>query len=74
MAKKSSSNQSIKLKLTALFFVHQTSKNIVRNSAGEVVSKGTPPPGAVWAEANGPHYSIENIGDDTIHLYRIEVK
>ena len=60
--------------LPGVIIVHQTAKNIIRNRKGEIVSKGAPSKGAVWAEANGPHYSIENIDTHAMHLYRIEVK
>lgn len=60
--------------LPGVIIVHQTAENIIRNSSGKIVSKGKPPQGAVWAEANGPHYSIENIDTTPMHLYRIELK
>ena len=60
--------------LPGVIIVHRTAKSIVRNSAGQIVSKGAPPKGVAWVEAHGPHYSIENIDDHPIHLYRIEVK
>ena len=60
--------------LSGVIIVHRTAENIIRDSTGKIVSKGTPPTGAVWAEAHGPHYSIENIDSKPMHLYRVEVK
>ena len=60
--------------LPGIIIVHETAENIIRNADGKIVNKSTPPKGAFWVEANGPHYSIENVGDNPIHLYRIEVK
>lgn len=60
--------------LPAVIIVHQPSRSIVRDSSGKIVSDATAPKGAYWTPANGPHYSIENAGKQTMHLYRIEVK
>ena len=60
--------------LPAVIIVHQTSRSIVRNSAGEIVSDATVPKGAYWTPAHGPHYSIENAGKQTMYLYRVDIK
>lgn len=60
--------------LPGVIIVDQTSVSIVRDAKGKVVSKGAPPKGAYWVTAHGPHYSIENAGKTTMHLYRVEVK
>ena len=60
--------------LPAVIIVHQTSESIVRDATGKIVSQGAPPKGAYWTPANRPHYSIENAGKKTMHLYRVEVK
>ena len=60
--------------LPGVIIVHRTANNIVRNAQGETVSRGAPPEGAAWVEAHGPLYSIENIDDHTMLLYRIELK
>lgn len=60
--------------LPAVIIIHQTSRAIVRNSNGEIVSDATPPIGAYWTIANRPLYSIENAGKQTMHLYRVEIK
>jgi len=60
--------------LPGVIIVHETAENLIRNSRGEVVQRGAPAKGAYWANAHGPHYSIENIDTKPMHLYRIEIK
>ncbi|MGJ8655478.1 MAG: hypothetical protein ACSHX6_03430 [Akkermansiaceae bacterium] len=60
--------------LPAVIIVHQTSQSTIRDATGKIVSKATPPRGAYWTPAHGPHYSIQNTGNTTMHLYRIELK
>ncbi len=60
--------------LPGVIIVHRTAENIIRNANRQIVSQGKPPQGVVWAEAHGPHYSIENIDTIPMHLYRVEVK
>lgn len=60
--------------LPAVIIVHQTSQSTIRDATGKIVSQATPPKGAYWTPAHGPHYSIQNTGKTTMHLYRVELK
>jgi len=60
--------------LPAVIIVHQTSRSIVRDSSGKIVSDTTVPKGAYWTPSHGPLYSLENAGAQTMHLYRVELK
>ena len=57
-----------------IIIIVKSSMSLIKNAKGEIVSKAKPPLGAVSVPGKRQPHSIENIGKDTMHLYRVEMK